>query len=162
MADGDPHSLGTVYDRHSTRIYSHVLQLLGDPADAEDVVEETFWSAWRNARSYDPGLTPVPAWLLRMARQRAVERRKAKNRGPRTAGKDSGASAIPALEVLPGRQRQALSLALLEAMSVEEIARALDMPLSGTATALRAGLEAVGARLKPKPADVPAEPENGQ
>ena len=54
MVEADETALGALYDRWVRSLYSLVLHLLKDPDEAEDVVEETFWQAWRKADSYEP------------------------------------------------------------------------------------------------------------
>ena len=49
MRSGDEGALATFYDRWCDRVHSLALHLLRDGRDAEDIVEETFWQAWRGA-----------------------------------------------------------------------------------------------------------------
>src|SRR5919206_4730608 len=49
MASGDEGALGALYDRWVTLVHSLVLRLLADADEAEEVVEEAFWQAWRQA-----------------------------------------------------------------------------------------------------------------
>ena len=53
MRSGDESALATFYDRWCDRVHSLALHLLRDARDAEDIVEETFWQAWRGAAQYD-------------------------------------------------------------------------------------------------------------
>jgi DNA-directed RNA polymerase specialized sigma24 family protein len=48
--------------------------MLHDPDLAEEVAQETFVRAWRHAASYDPRRGRVPAWLLTIARNLAIDR----------------------------------------------------------------------------------------
>ena len=80
VATGDPLALSTLYDRHAQAVHSHAFHLLGEIAEAEDAVEETFWRVWRRAGDYDPGTTDVDTWLLLMCRQRCTERLRARKR----------------------------------------------------------------------------------
>src|SRR5215204_2471473 len=80
MCDADETALGALYDRWMRPLYSLVVHLLKDPDEAEDVVEETFWQAWRKASSYEPSRGAVSTWLLTIGRRRALDRIRAKKR----------------------------------------------------------------------------------
>src|ERR1044071_2691402 len=49
MAAGDQAALGELHDRFATLLHSVVLRIVGNADDAEEVLEETFWQAWRQA-----------------------------------------------------------------------------------------------------------------
>lgn len=51
IVEADETALGALYDRWVRSLYSLVLHLLKDADEAEDVVEETFWQAWKKADS---------------------------------------------------------------------------------------------------------------
>src|SRR5260221_10089510 len=80
MCDADETALGALYDRWMRSLYSLVFHLLKDVDEAEDVVEETFWQAWRKASSYEPSRGAVSTWLLTIGRRRALDRLRAKGR----------------------------------------------------------------------------------
>lgn len=138
IADGDPLALSALYDRHSQAIYSHAVHLLGDPAEGEDAVEETFWRVWRRAGDYDPTVPDVGTWLLMICRQRATERLRAGKRaydpllddttGLGSAGapegdEASGQSPIrESLASIPPDQRTVLELAFFRGMAPIEVA----------------------------------------
>jgi len=118
VADGDPLALSALYDRHAQGIYSHALHLLGDVAEAEDAVEETFWRAWRRAGDYDPSGPEVATWLLLICRQRATEQLGAKKRSQShvlndPTGLDPADAAGSAIEAEGERARIAAALAAI-------------------------------------------------
>src|ERR1041385_5297730 len=76
MAAGDESALGTFYDRWVGVVHALAVRIVGDPDEAEDVVEETFWQAWRRAGAYDEARGGVSTWLLIIARARALDRRR--------------------------------------------------------------------------------------
>ena len=62
----------TVYETFYDRIYKYAYTILLNREDAEDVVEETFLSAYLAYRSYDPKRASVATWLTRIAHNKAV------------------------------------------------------------------------------------------
>src|SRR4051794_30088642 len=80
MAAGDEGALGELYDRWQPLLHSLAMQVLGDADDAEEVLEETFWQAWRQAGRYDESRGAVSTWLTTMVRSRALDRARARRR----------------------------------------------------------------------------------
>jgi RNA polymerase sigma-70 factor (ECF subfamily) len=158
MARGEGEALAELYDRHAGPIYSLALRILGDTAEAEDVVQEVFTQAWRQASRYSAARGAVGAWLLTLARSRAIDRLRARRARPalandeRAAGKvvDKGPAADAqvlsfeqvsrvraALEELPVLQRAAIELAYFEGLTHAEIAARLEEPLGTVKTRIR-------------------------
>src|SRR6185295_11396687 len=71
---GDTRALEELYDRYTDLLYSLAMRIVGRAAEAEDVVQETWLQAWRNAGAYDPARSTVGAWLVMTARSRAIDR----------------------------------------------------------------------------------------
>jgi RNA polymerase sigma-70 factor (ECF subfamily) len=80
MAAGDERALGALYDRWHAVVHGVVARVLRQPDDVEDIVEETFWQAWRQASRFDPARGAVQTWLLTIARSRALDRVRALRR----------------------------------------------------------------------------------
>jgi RNA polymerase sigma-70 factor, ECF subfamily len=162
VARGDGDALATLYDRHSRAVYSLALRVLGETREAEEVVQDVFAQAWRQAARYDTSRGAVVAWLLVMTRSRAIDRLRAR-RGlqplagdsERTLGVLSDPAAGPerealsaeqrsrvrvALEQLPLVQRLAIELAFFEGLTHVEIAERLELPLGTIKTRIRLGL----------------------
>ena len=78
LAARDESALAALYDRHSRLAYSVILRILRSPSDAEDVLQETFVRVWSRADSYDVRLGSPAAWLVRIARNRAIDRLRAR------------------------------------------------------------------------------------
>lgn len=78
IATRDETALAELYDRHSRLAYAIIIRILGSPSDAEEVLQETFVRVWSRAETYD-GLLGSPAtWLTRIARNRAIDRLRAR------------------------------------------------------------------------------------
>lgn len=159
MAGGDEGALAAFYDRWVPQVYSLVAQMLRDADEAEDVVEETFWQVWQRAGSYDPARGTVRTWVLTIARTRALDHLRARQRRPEPvvleelvpAGDDADPSldaesrerrqlVMDALAALPPEQRRALELAYFGGFTQTEIAERLAEPLGTIKTRMRLGM----------------------
>jgi RNA polymerase sigma-70 factor, ECF subfamily len=155
MADGDESALAQLYDQWSRRVHTLAFWILKDSDDAEDVVEETFWQLWRTAGQFDRARASAGAWLMLIARSRAVDRLRAQRRRvERTAAAVSDlpdslepdpAECDPklaeALGALPPEQREALQLAFFAGLSHSEIAERTAQPLGTIKTRIRLAMD---------------------
>ena len=82
LVAGDEEALGALYDRHADAIFRAAFRLLGDRGQAEDVLQETILALWNRAETYDASVASLAAWLLTIARNRAVDRLRARARRP--------------------------------------------------------------------------------
>jgi RNA polymerase sigma-70 factor (ECF subfamily) len=147
IAEGDGQALAELYDRHARLVFSLALRILQDRADAEDIVQDVFAQVWAQARRYDPARGAVAAWMLTLARSRAIDRLRARRARPETAAEASAAESMPsaeqvmrlqqALEELPEGQRVALELAYYEGLTHVEVAARLGEPLGTIKTRIR-------------------------
>lgn len=72
VAQQDVAAYETLYDRHSQTVYSLILRIVRQSDRAEDLLQETYWQVWRNADAYR-GEGAAMAWLMRIARNRALD-----------------------------------------------------------------------------------------
>src|SRR4051794_1444144 len=73
VAAGELHALEELYDRYRTIAYSIALRITADAGLAEDVVQDAFLGAWRNASRYAESRASVKTWLLAIVHHRAVD-----------------------------------------------------------------------------------------
>ncbi len=159
-AGGDQRAFAELYDATSSRVFGLVLRILVDRAQAEEVAQEVFLEAWRQAKRFDPTRGAAVSWLLQMAHARAVDRVRAsqaqRDRDRRIGERDLGvpvddvseraeisldaARARQALEELPDAQREAIELAYFGGYTQSEIAERLGTPLGTVKTRLRDGM----------------------
>lgn len=145
IARGALGSLGELFDRHHAAVRSFAQRLLANPADADDLVQETFLTASRAAASFEPGASARP-FLLGVAAQLARRRRRSFARLVRMLEGFGHAPAAPALtpEDLLARGQQGAQLdAALARLSHDhrEVLLMVDLGgLSGAAAAKALGI----------------------
>jgi len=146
--------------------------MLSDRDEAEDVVQETFAIAWRRVDLFDQESGRLLPWLLRITRNRAIDRLRARQRQRakarrmetyggagtgRAPAPDVNEAALPgwhvheavhaALSTLPEDQLAAVRLAYFEGLTHSEIATELAIPLGTVKTRLRLAFDKLRPRL---------------
>src|SRR3954470_5334180 len=154
-ADGDRGAFEQLYERYSRPVFGLALRRLGDRGRAEDALQETFASIWRAAGSYKPERGPGAPWLYAVARNAIVDRARARTDLPAEIPDEPTEEAGPAdrteqnwvawrmhraLEELPEREREVISLAYWSGLSQSEVAEFLHIPLGTVKTRTRAAL----------------------
>lgn len=166
MAAGDADALGSFYDRWAAAVQAVTLAIVHERSEAEDVVEETFWQAWRQASRYDAGRGTVSAWLLTIARSRAMDRARVLVRRRETSVDEAGtmeahapdpaeqaaaaerrAAVADALGALPEPQREVIEMAYFGGLSQSEIAACTGQPLGTVKTRARLAMQKLRERL---------------
>ena len=140
--------------------YSIAFRITADASTAEDVVQDAFLGAWRNASRYVEGRGSVKTWLLSIVHHRAVDavrRRRPTVELPDAEVPPPAALTLPdvwsevaagldreavwsALRVLSTVQREALELAYFGGLTQQEIAARTDTPLGTVKSRMRLGL----------------------
>jgi RNA polymerase sigma-70 factor (ECF subfamily) len=169
MASKDGDALESFYTRYHRLAFSLVLRILNNREDAEDVLADVFWQVWQQSARYDASRGKPVAWLLTIARTRAIDRlRSASRHQTQTStleGQNEPAPTVPepdpfvltdtrkavqeALQSLPEQQRIPLEMAYFQGMSHTEIAAALGQPLGTVKDRIRTGMLHLKKRLRP-------------
>jgi len=162
IAAADQGAFAALYDATNPMIYGMALRMLGNPADAEEVTLDIYTEVWRRAANYDERRGSVVAWLMTMARSRAIDRLRIANRSRREEPLPEGdvpeAARAPAhagmgrevrvaLEALAPEQREAIELAYWYGYSHTELAARLGEPLGTVKTRIRAGMMRLRSQL---------------
>ncbi len=129
IVEGDHGALGALYDLHGRTVYTLALRIVGDPAEAEEVVQDVFLQAWRGAARYDKGRATVAGWLLMMARSRAIDRVRARQARP--IGTTTGEIAIATLaDGAAGQEATAITGQAVERLkaALQELPNAMRSP----------------------------------
>ena len=164
MAGGDRAACAELYDRFARPLYSVALRILGDAADAQDIVHDVFLVLWEKSAGFDATRGSAFAWAITLTRNRAIDRLRARRRRaalleasfpadvPGAAGtshpdsaddlivREKNTAVRAALAQLPGEQLRALELAFFGGLTQQEIAAHLDEPLGTVKARIRRGL----------------------
>jgi len=163
VAAGQLDALETLYDRYRTMAYSIALRITADASLAEDVVQDAFLGAWRNAARYAESRASVKTWLLAIVHHRAVDA--VRRRRPtvdlperedapppqltlpdlwsEVAGRLDAEAVQGALKALSDVQREAIELAYFGGLTQQEIAVRTNAPLGTVKSRMRLGLLAM-------------------
>lgn len=162
IAKRDEGALTQLYDRYCGAALAIATRVLGDRAEAEDVLQEVFVRVWDRAAEYDLSRGSVAAWVMSSIRNGAIDRLRRKDAFHRAV---DGAAAQPrpepeerefpedlkrvsaAVAKLPEEQRQAIELAYFEGLSQSEIASRLAQPLGTVKTRMRLAMQKLRAAL---------------
>jgi RNA polymerase sigma-70 factor (ECF subfamily) len=157
---GDEAALRFVYQATSAKLFGVLIRILGDRSEAEDVLQEVYLTVWRKARSFDAALASPITWLVAIARNRAIDRVRAKGRAmaplpieaasevadetpsaaERMEGDDERRKLDHCLEELEERHAGAIRSAFLDGLTYEELATRAGVPLGTMKSWIRRGL----------------------
>lgn len=173
LRGGDLEAAGMLMERYQHRLYRYLLRMVGEPATAEDLFQQTWLKVMEHARRYDPR-RPFEGWLFGVAHNAAIDY--LRRRRPESLDEPLPSGQTPA-ELLPdhavnalehvlaheraGRVtaavaelratfREVLTLRFEEEMKLEEIAEVLALPLGTVKTRLRRALLGLRRSLEAK------------
>ena len=168
LAQGDESALSELFERHGSAVYGLAKKVVNDAQLAEEVLQDAFLRVARESKAYRPSTAGVLPWLLRIARNAAIDILRKRKRDKRAAGEDLLEAVadmrVPAaldgvalgefseevkkaLSELPDGPRKALDLAYFSGLTQSEIAQKLGIPLGTAKTWVRSGLLSLRDRL---------------
>jgi RNA polymerase sigma-70 factor (ECF subfamily) len=163
IAAGDRAALKRLYEATSAKLFGVCLRILSDREESEDVLQDVYVTIWRRADRFDPARASVTTWISTIARNRAIDRLRA--RGPLAkadpiedvqladeapgaetllASADDAARLHRCLGELDKRTETVIRTAFFEGLTYEALAQRMDAPLGTVKSWIRRGL----ARLK--------------
>jgi RNA polymerase sigma-70 factor (ECF subfamily) len=174
IAARDTAALAELYDRHSRLLFGLILRIVRDRGEAEETLQEAFIRVWTRAETYDAQMGGPLPWIVRVARNGAIDRLRARRvratvdapatdlaaveaTAPATGIQTPEAAVLDAerrrtltdaLGGLPAEQRQLIEAAFFEGYTHSELAQRFGLPLGTVKTRIRAGMIAMRHRLE--------------
>ena len=174
IAARDTAALAELYDRHGRLLFGLILRIVRDRGEAEDILQEAFVRVWTRAETYDAQVGGPLPWIVRVARNCAIDRLRARRvratvdapaidfaavvaAAPATDIQTPEAAVLmaeqrrtlsDALAGLPAEQRQLIEAAFFEGYTHSELAQRFGLPLGTVKTRIRAGMIAMRQRLE--------------
>jgi len=165
IANGDRQCFRQLYERYDGLLFTTIHKVLNDRDDSHEVLQEVLGSVWRKAHLYQSGRGRPVTWLASLARNRAIDRLRSKQRlsrlksayseeigsePPRGGSSVSGPEAAirrdacrevrSAVLELTDVQREAIEKVYFEGLTQQEIADQLGQPLGTVKARIRRGL----------------------
>jgi RNA polymerase sigma factor (sigma-70 family) len=157
---GDRAALRLVYQDTSAKLFGVCLRILNDRSEAEDVLQDVYVTVWRKAAAFDPARASPITWLVAIARNRAIDRRRSgvlRHRGEPIEAVESMRDPAPSagellelsdehrrlagcLEQLEPRHSAAIRAAFLDGATYDELAQRMSVPLGTMKSWIRRGL----------------------
>jgi RNA polymerase sigma-70 factor (ECF subfamily) len=161
--EGDQAAVRALVARKLRRILALAERMLGDPAEAQDVAQETFFRLWRHAPRWRPGVARLDTWLHRVALNLCYDRLRRRRERPTAEPPDTadpgpapdrglmaadvGRRVRAALQGLPPRQREAIVLRHYQELGNIEAADVMGVTVEALESLLSRGRRALKAAL---------------
>jgi RNA polymerase sigma factor (sigma-70 family) len=126
---GDSNAMARVYASTSPKLNALLIRMLGDPLEAEEVLQNVYLAVWRRGAIFDPTRASPITWLVTIARNRAIDRIRANKAARRSA----------ILGSLDGQQATQSTETALDGVEKDEDRRRLHMCLEALEAHAKAG-----------------------
>jgi RNA polymerase sigma-70 factor (ECF subfamily) len=169
IADRDSNALAELYDRHAPLLFALLVRILRDRTEAEDALQDVFIRVWQRAETYNPVFGTPVAWLVRIARNRAIDRLRRRTAAPATepaaaiTREVEGGTPAPdqtamtreqrraidgAMSLLSPEQRCLIECAFFGGYTQAELAERFGLPLGTVKTRIRRGMQTLRDQLQ--------------
>ena len=159
----DAQTFRQVFEEHERGVHAAAMRILGNAAQAQDVVQDVFLRLWRRPTAFDANRGELGAYLRLMARSRALDLWREGQAAGRASDRlkvvvgaeparveetpaaarereEARTAVREALSSLPEPQREALVLAYWGGLTADQIARREQVPLGTAKSRIRLGL----------------------
>lgn len=164
MPQDDDRRLAALYDAHAPSLWRYVVHLTGDPAGADDIVQETLLRAWRSPRILAQEPASTRSWMFTVARNLVIDEARSARRRHEIgvaetpdSGREDGTDALfesllveEALAGLDMEHRAVIVHAYYGGCGIAEVARRLGIPEGTVKSRLHYGLRALRLALQEK------------
>ncbi len=162
IAAKDHDALAEFYDQTARPLFSIAVRLLGNPQEAEEVIQDVFVQIWTKAPTFDAAIGQPFHWVVGITRNRCIDRLRARQRRARVIVNLDGEQSLAALcesappdtslpetelaairaavASLPQEQQQPIELAFFKGLTHPEIAELLNEPLGTIKARIRRGM----------------------
>lgn len=172
ISERDSDALSEFYDIHSKYLYTIIYYIVKDEAEAEDLLQEVFLQIWEKIDSYDETLGNPLAWIVRITRNKSIDRLRSKSYKNRSSETDidrffdlseDSVSSNPetissrnqeqieiakAIKSLNQNQKDLIEFAYFRGYTQSELAEHFNIPLGTVKTRMRAAMTALRDKLK--------------
>lgn len=155
IAEGDQGALRELYERTHRIVFTLIVRIVKAPATAEEVTLDVYHDVWQRSAAYDRARGTVVAWIMNMARSRAIDRHRREHRQKRVDDGKQNVEPIRqsieladesqrllldhALGALTIDERRAIETAYFQDLTYAEAAERLGEPLGTIKTRIRSG-----------------------
>lgn len=167
---GEEHAFDQVVSEYTGPAYAAALQILRDPALAEEAVQDAFVRLWQRAKQFEPGKGAERSWIMAIVRNQAIDvlRKRARTmersiddaptvyalRDPADVWQSvleglTGETVLQAIRELPAEQQEVVVRAYYEGKKLVDVARELDIPEGTARSRLRLALTKLRDTLSP-------------
>lgn len=155
----DERILAILYEKYSLALYGTIHRVLSDAKLAEEQLQETFLKIWNNADRYDPSKGRLYTWMVRIARNAAIDMTRTKQykkgqkiqdledsvtvieRAKRVEIDTDGIGIRELIHQLNTKYAQIINAIYFLGYTQSEAAQALDIPLGTVKTRVRKALD---------------------